>query len=172
MKRNYKILLVVVIAIILAGAGYFIYKEYNISKVEFYLNSSLNHQKAANESINLATTFENNNDYSNAIKTLQKSSDEISNALVDDNNAVPLAEGVYSDYLNNDIALLQSASKLIEYKIYVDHYKNNDLNPGQEKVDPNKLYPFMNNLQNDISTHKDKENQIISDNPQEFKFLK
>jgi hypothetical protein len=172
LKRNYKILLIVVIALILAGAGYYAYNQYNLSKTQGYLKTSLNHQNAANDYLNQANQFENKNNYAQAIVMQQKGADEITKALENDNDASPYAEGIYQDYLNNDLLLLQATSKLIEYEIYVNHYKTNDLNPGQEKVDPNTLTPYIDGLKTNISSYKDKENQIISANPEKFQFLK
>lgn len=158
-----------VAAIILIG--YYGYEQYNLSKTQEYLQVSLNHKTAANNYSNQANAYENKNDYANAIIMLQKSSDEISNALENDNNALAHANGVYKDYINNDILLLQTSSKLLDFQIYLDQEKNNELNPGQEKASPAELYPHINQLKDDISVYKINENKIISANPDKFKFL-
>lgn len=172
MKRNSKILMVVIITLLLAGAGYYTYKEYNLSKTQDYLKTSLNHRNTANDYLSQANEFENKNDYANAIIMQQKGADEIAKALKNDNDASPYAEGIYQDYLDNDLLLLQASAKLIEYEIYVNHYKNNDLNLGQEKVDANVLIPYIDGLKKNITSYKDKETQIISANPEKFQFLK
>ena len=172
MTGKYKILILLVIILIVGIVGYYTYEEYNVSKTQIYLSASLQQKNTANDYLNQANAYENNNDYTNAIIMLQKSTDEISKALENDNNALSYSNGVYKDYLNNDILLLQTISKLIEYKAYLDHYYKNDLNPSQETVNPSTLNPYITNLENDISKYKDKENQIISANPDKFRFLK
>ncbi len=156
---------------VIALAGYYGYEQYNLSSTQTYLQTSLNHKNTADNYLNQAYTYENKNDYTNAIIMLQKSSNEISNALENDNNAMIHANGVYKDYLNNDILLLQAMSKLIDFQIYLDREKNNELNPGQEKVNPSDLVPHINQLKENISNYKANENKIISANPREFKFL-
>ena len=132
---------------------------------------SLTHKTAANNYSTQASVYENKNDYANAVIMLQKSSDEILKAIEDDNNALSHANSIYEDYINNDILMLQTTSKLLDFKIYLNQEKNNDLNQGQEKVNPVDLYPHINQLKEDISVYKSNENKIISANPEKFKFL-
>lgn len=151
--------------------GYYAYEQYSLSKTQEYLQLSTNHQTTANNYSNQANTYENKKDYANAVMMWQKSSDEVLNAIESDNNALVYANGVYKDYINNDILLLQTTSKLIDFQIYLDQEKNNELNPGQEKVSPADLYPHINQLKEDISVYKSNENKIISANPDKFKFM-
>ena len=170
LSRKYKILTIILfIAIILTG--YYGYEQYNFSNTQKYLKTSLNHKIAADNYSSQASAYENKNDYANAVIMLQKSSEEISKALKIDNNALPHANGIYSDYINNDILLLQTTSKLLDFQIYLNQMKNNDLNPGQEKANPADLYPHINQLKEDISTYKNNANKIISANADKFKFM-
>ena len=170
MNKRYKILTVGIV-IIIALAGYYGYEQYTLSNTQKNLQTSLNHKIAADNYSKQADIYESKNDYSNAVIMRQKSSSEISNALDSDNNALFHADGVYKDYINNDILLLQTTSKLLDFQIYLDQEKNNNLNQGQEKVNPVDLYPHMNQLKEDISIYKSNENKIISANPDEFKFM-
>ncbi len=151
--------------------GYYGYGQYNLSKTQEYLQTSITHKTAANNYSAQASIYENKNDYANAVKMFQKSSDEISKAIKSDNDALTHASGVYTEYINNDIPMLQTTSKLLDFQIYLNQVKNNDLNIGQEKVNPSDLYPHINQLKDDISVYKINENKIISANPEKFKFL-
>jgi len=170
LNQKYKILTVILVITIGLG-GYCGYEQYNLSKTQEYLQISLTHKTGANNYSSQASVYENKNDYANAVIMLQKSSNEISKALENDNNALAHANSVYKDYINNDILLLQTTSKLLDFQIYLDQEKNNDLNQGQEKVNPADLYPHINQLKEDISIYKSNENKIISANPDKFKFL-
>ncbi len=170
MNQKCKILIAVMVVVI-SLAGYYGYQQYNLSNMQGYLQTSLTHKNAANDYLNKASAYENKNDYTNAILMYQKGSNEISKALKNDNNALVLSNDVYKNYIGNDILLLQTTSKLIEFQIYLNHEKNNDLNPGQERVNPTNLAPHINQLKNEISVYKDNENKIIAANPDKFKFL-
>lgn len=170
MKQKYKILTVILIIAIGLG-GYYGYEQYNLSKTQEYLQISITHKTAADNYSTQASIYENKNDYANAVIMLQKSSDEISKALESDNSALNCANGAYKDYINNNILMLQTTSKLLDFQIYLNQEKNNDLNQGQEKVNPVDLYPHINQLKEDISVYKSNENKIISANPEKFKFL-
>ncbi len=170
MKQKYKILTVILIIAIGLG-GYYGYEQYNLSKTQEYLQISLNHKTVADNYSTQASIYENKNDYANAVTMFQKSSDEISKALENDNSALNYANGVYKDYITNNILMLQTTSKLLDFQIYLNQEKNNDLNQGQEKVNPVDLYPHINQLKEDISVYKSNENKIISANPEKFKFL-
>lgn len=170
MNQKYKILTVILIIAIGLG-GYYGYEQYNLSKTQEYLQISLTHKTAANNYLTHASIYENKKDYANAVIMLQKSSDEISKALESDNSALSYANGVYKNYINNDILMLQTTSKLLDFQIYLNQEKNNNLNQGQEKVNPVDLYPHINQLKDDISVYKSNENKIISANPEKFKFL-
>ncbi|OEC86920.1 MULTISPECIES: hypothetical protein [Methanobacterium] len=170
MNQKYKILSVILIIAIGLG-GYYGYEQYNLSKTQEYLQISLTHKIAASNYSNQASVYENKNDYANAAIMFQKSSDEISKALKSDSDALTHASGVYTEYINSDILVLQTTSKLLDFQIYLNKVKNNDLNQGQEKVDPVDLYPHINQLKEDISVYKNNENKIISANPEKFKFL-
>ncbi|MCZ3366728.1 MULTISPECIES: hypothetical protein [Methanobacterium] len=170
MNQKYKILTVIlIVAIVLCG--YYGYEQYNLSKTQEYLQTSLIHKTAANNYSAQASAYANKNDYANAVTMFQKSSDEISKALESDNSALSYANNLYKDYINNDILMLQTTSKLLDFQIYLNKVKNNDLNQGQEKVNPVDLYPHINQLKEDISVYKNNENKIISANPEKFKFL-
>ena len=170
MNQKYKILTIVIV-IVIALTGYYGYEQYNLSKTQEYLQASLNHKSAAENYSNLAGAYEDKKDYANAVIMLQKSSDEVSKALKSDDNALNHASGVYKDYINNDIILLQTTSKLLDFQIYLDQEINNNLNPGQEKASPADLYPHINQLKDDISVYKSNEDKIISANADKFKFL-
>ena len=169
MNQKYKILTVILIIVIGLG-GYYGYEQYNLSKTQEYLQTSLTHKTAANNYSAQASVYENKKDYANAVIMLQKSSNEILKALEADNNALA-HNSIYKDYINNDILMLQTTSKLLDFKIYLNQEKNNDLNQGQEKVNPVDLYPHINQLKEDISVYKSNENKIISANPEKFKFM-
>ena len=170
MNQKYKIL--AVILIIATGlCGYSVYGQYNLSKTQEYLQLSLTHKISADNYSTQASVYENKKDHANAVKMFQKSSDEISKALESDNIALNYANSIYKDYINNDIIMLQTTSKLLDFQIYLNQEENNNLNQGQEKVKPADLYPHINQLKKDISVYKINENKIISANPEKFKFL-
>ncbi len=171
MRRNYKAIIIVILLAVTAIAGYYIYTQYNALKTQELLKTSQNLKNSATTYFNQAVGYENAGDYPNAITMYQKSNDEITKALYSDNQALIYASGAYREYLDNDILLLKKTAKLIEYKIYLNHYRNNSLNPGQEKVNPSMLTPYIDNLTQDMIIYKDKENQIVSSNPGTFKFL-
>ncbi len=170
LNQKYKIL-TVILFIAITLTGYYGYEQYNLSNTQKYLQTSLNHKTAADNYSNQAIAYENKKDYSNAVIMLQKSSEEISKAIEMDNNALTHANSIYKDYINNDILLLQTTSKLLDFQIYLDQMKNNDLNPGQEKANPTDLYLHINQLIDDISVYKNNANKIISANADKFKFL-
>ena len=173
MSGKYKIFIIAVITVlIIAAVGYYAYEQYKVSKTQSYLKTSSDHQKAADNYLSQAYTYQNRNDYANAIIMLQKGAYEIKLAIADDNEALPYANGVYGEYLDNDISLLQAMSKLIEYKIYINQYNSNTLNPGQEKANPSLITPYINSLESEIAACKENEKQIIAAHPNEFQFLK
>lgn len=170
MNQKYKILIVVV-AVVIVLAGYYAYEQYNFSNMQEYLQTSLKHKTTASDYSNKAAAYENKSDYTNAAIMHQKSYDEISKALESDNNALVHAKGVYTDYINNDILLLKTTLKLIDFQIYLDNVESNNLNPGQESVKPADLIPHITRLKNEILVYKSNGDKIISTNPDKFKFV-
>lgn len=170
MKNIYKILIIVAV-VIAAGVGYYTYTEYNALKTQEIMKSSQGFKDNATSYYDQAADYENNGDYSHAITTYQKSDDEFKRALASDNSALNYAGGVYREYLNKDVQLIEQTSKLIEYKIYLNQYHNNSLNPGQEKVSPSMLKPYIDKFEGEVAALKVEENQIIQNNPDTFKFL-
>ena len=156
--------------VVIALAGYYGYEQYNLSNMQGDLQTSLKHKNTADNYLKQASAYENKSDYANAIIMRQRGADEISNALNNDANALSRADGIYKDYINNDILLLKTTSKLINFQIYLDHDENHTLNPGQETATPNELYPQINQLKQDISVYQSNENKIIAENPDKFKF--
>lgn len=163
------IILIIVIAVLVVG--YVAYEEYNFLKMQDYLKTSSQHQKVADDYIKQADAFSKNNDYANAISMLKKGKDEISKAQDNDNNALPYANGVYKNYTDNDILLLQAISQLIDFDIYIYQVKSNTLNPGQEYVQPDIIVRYIDKSKSVISDYMNKEQEIISANPDKFKFL-
>lgn len=172
MRRNYKILTIILIILVISIVGYYAYTQYNVSKTQELLSTSQALKINATNDFNQAESYQNSGDYSNAITMFQRSNDKITKALYADNQASTYASGVYKEYLNNDILLLQKTAKLLEYKIYANQYRNNSLNPGQEKVNPSMLTPYIDNLTNEVANYKAIEEQIINSNTDAFKFLK
>ena len=170
MKKTYKILTIIVIFVVLM-AGYCAYAQYNISRTQEFLLTSNELKINATSYYNQGENYENSQDYSNAIIMFQESNDKVTKALYADDQASKYAGGIYREYVDNDILLLQKLAKLLEYKIYVNQYKNNSLNPGQEKVNPSVLTPYINNLTTEVANYKETENQIINSNIDAFKFL-
>ena len=170
MKKTYKILTIIVIFVVLM-AGYYAYTQYNISRTQEFLLTSNELKTNATSYYNQGENYENSQDYSNAIIMFQESNDKVTKALYADDQASKYACGVYREYVDNDILLLQKLAKLLEYKIYVNQYKNNSLNQGQEKVNPSVLTPYINNLTTEVANYKETENQIINSNIDAFKFL-
>lgn len=172
MKKQYKIVIVIAVIAIAILSGYYAYTQYNTLKTKEYLKNSQEIKDNATNYFNQATLYEKSGDYSSAITSYQKSNEEIANALNQNNQALNYATGVYKQYLDNDILLLEKTSKLIEYKIYVNQYYNNSLNPGQEKVSPSVLSSYIDNLEKEVAEYNATGNQIIKNNPEAFKFLK
>ena len=152
-------------------AGFYAYNQYNTLKTQEYLKTSQELKDNATSYFNQAANYENRGDYSNAIISYQKSGEQYKKALNINNQASNYATGVYREYLDNDILLLDKTAKLIEYKIYINQYRNNSLNIGQEKVNPTVLTPYIDNLVKEVANCKATENQIINNNPEAFKFL-
>jgi uncharacterized protein YxeA len=171
MQRNYIILVVLLVVIVLGGLGYYAFNQYNISKTQEYLKSSENLKNNATIYFDQAAAYEKSGDYSRAIQAYQNSSDKITKALFKDKQALSTASGVYHEYLDVDIQLLEKTAKLLEYKVYQNQYLNNSLNVGQEKVNPSVLIPYINNLNSEIADLKDKQDQIIKNNIAAFEFL-
>jgi uncharacterized protein YxeA len=171
MEQNYKILIILLVVIVLGGVGYYVFNQYNIFKTQEYLTASENYKKNATNYLNQADSYEKTGDYSNAIQAYQNSNDKITQALFDDKQALSTASGVYSEYLDVDIQLLEKTAKLLEYKIYQNQYLNNSLNQGQEQVSPSVLIPYINNLNLEIADLRIKEDQIIKNNTEAFEFL-
>lgn len=171
MNHKYKILTVIIVVII-ALAGYYGYEQYNLSNMRGYLQASLQHKTASDNYSKQADAYERNGDYANAVLIRQKSSDEISKAIENNNNALTHANDIYKNYINNDILLLKTTSKLIDFQIYLDQVKDNSLNPRQEKVNPDDLIPHINQLKEDIAIYKTNGDKIIAANPDKFKFLR
>lgn len=169
-KQN-KIITLILIIIIAAAAIYLAYTEYNNSKAREYISQSQKHKTAANEYLNQAYSYDNNGDYANAMIYYKKSADEISNAVQYDTDAQKYASGVYQEYVDTDMVLLEKTAKLIEYKNYDVNYKNKSLNPGQEIRTSNDLAQFITNLNSEIAGLKSQLEQIIAAHPGEFKFL-
>ena len=170
MDQKYKILTVVTVVVIIT-AGYYGYEQYNFLNMQEDLKMSMDYKISADNYSNQAYAHENKSDYTNAISMWQKCSNEISKAIESDNNALTHANGAYEEYINNDVLLLKTTSKLIDFHIYLDQVESNTLNQGQEKVSPADLYPHINQLKDDIAVYKNNANKIISASPDKFKFL-
>lgn len=170
MRKLFKILVIIVVVVI-AGAGYYTYTEYNSLKAQQLIKSSQNIKNNATGYFDQASNFESEGNYTNAISMYQKSDDGVKNALSNDNNALTYANGVYREYLDKDIPLLQNTSLLIEYRIYRIQYDTNTLNPGQEKAPPNLINPYIDQFTGDVSSLKAAEDRIVRNNPDAFKFL-
>jgi hypothetical protein len=161
--------------LILAVVGYFVYIGYNNSQATLgYLKESQTHVNAAENYLNQAYAYENKGDYTNAITMLQKSSEELSKALNNDFNALRRADGVYKDYLKNDVLLIKAELRLTNIKLALDYdtIGQKPYNHTQEvDIDYNMLSPIIIKANNDIFTYKNKKNEIIASNPNSFKFL-
>ncbi|HEY0196136.1 MAG TPA: hypothetical protein VGC02_01055 [Methanobacterium sp.] len=171
MNKSQKILVIIITVAVLATVGYFAYSQFNALKTQEYLKTSQNLKDNATAYFDQAVAYENAGDYENAITTYQKSDGEVRKALNNNSQALASADGVYREYLDNDIKLLEKLAQLIEYKIYLNRVYNNSLNPGQETVPPSMLFPYIDNLTRDVSVLKEEENQIIKNNPDAFTFL-
>lgn len=170
-KRK-KILILTILLAIAALAIYLAYTEYQNSQTRFYLSESHKHKNAANDYLTQADSYEKDNDYTNAITALDKSTDEVNKALENDQKALDHAIGIYREYVDTDILLLEKIKNLIEYKVYVNRYRTDTLNKGQERVAPEKLTPFIDKLETEIAEYKSQLEQIKSSHPREFSFLK
>jgi hypothetical protein len=160
--------------LILAVAGYFVYAGYSNSKnTQGYLKESQTHANAAENYLNQAYGYENKSDYTNAIAMLQKSTDELSKALNSDFNALHIADGVYKDYLEVDIPLLKAELRLANIKLALDYDTSGEIPyyHTPEVIDYSLLNADVIKVKNDISTYKNKKNEIIASNPDSFKFL-
>lgn len=171
MKNQFKILIIIAV-IAVAAVGYYAYTQYNILKTQEYIKTSQELKDNATNYFNQAASYEKSGNYPDAITSYQKSKDTITKALNQNKQALTYATGVYREYLNNDIMLLEKTAKLTEYRIYINQYRNNSLNPGQEEVNPTVLNPYMDDLEKEIANYNATLNQIINSNPEEFKFLK
>lgn len=171
MKLNKKLLAIVLLVLVLSIGGYFAYTHYNISQTQNYLKSSQELKTNATIYFEQAAYYEKKGEYSKAIQAYQTSSDQISQALFNDKQALNTASGVYREYLDVEIQLLEKTAKLLEYKIYQNQYLNNSLNPGQEKVNPTVLAPYIKKLTSEVEALKVNQDQIKSTHPQEFSFL-
>lgn len=169
MKKSHLIL--IVILVLAALGGYYAYIQYNTSKTQELIKTSHEIKINATTYFDQAEDYEKNGDYENAISMYQKSDKEVKKALSIDNNALAYAGGVYHEYLDKDVQLLEKTSQLIEYKIYLNQYHNNSLNPGQEKVPPSMLNPYIDKFTADVASLKAEKNQIIKNNPDSFTFL-
>lgn len=169
MKKSYKIIIIIIT--VAAVVGYFTYTQYTTVKIQEFLLASQELKDNATAYFDQAVYYENAGDCENAIVMYRKSDEEISKALNNNNQALAYASGVYREYLDKDILLLEKIAQLIEYKIYANQYNNNSLNPGQEKVNPSVLAPYIDNLTRDVAIIKEEENKITNNNPGEFEFL-
>ncbi|MEN6592972.1 MAG: hypothetical protein ABFC12_06995 [Methanobacterium sp.] len=169
MKKSYIILIIILIAAMVIG--YFAYTQYNILKTQESIRASQELKDNATTYFDQAVDLENAGDHSGAITMYQKSIDNARRVLASDNHALSQASGVYHDYLDNEIRLLEKMIQLIEYKIYLNKILTNSLNTGQEKVEPGVLTPYIDNLTREVADLKEEENRIIRDNPDEFRFL-
>jgi hypothetical protein len=168
MKKSYIILIIIVIAVLV---GYFGYAQYNTIKTQEAINASQDFKDNATNYFNQAVELESAGDYAGANTMYQKSTDDVKRALASDNQSLTQASGVYREYLNNEIQLLEKMSQLLEYKIYRNNVLNNSLNPGQEKVEPDVLTPYIDKLTREVADLKAESEQIIRDNPEAFAFL-
>ena len=169
MKKSHIILIIILIAAVVIG--YFIYTQYDALKTQESIKTSQELKDNATTYFDQAVDLENRGDYSGAITMYQKSIDDARRALASDNQALTYASGVYHEYLDNEIRLLEKMIKLIEYKIYLNKVLTNSLNQGQEKVEPSVLTPYIDNLTREVADLKEEADQIIRDNPNEFRFL-
>lgn len=167
MKKSYIILIII---IIVAIAGYFGYAQYNTLKTQESLKTSQELKDNATTYFNQAVELENAGDHAGAILMYQKSMDFVKRALASDNQSLAHASGVYHEYLNNEIQLLEKMNQLLEYKIYLNRVLNNSLNPGQEKVEPGVLTPYIDKLTREVADLKAESERIIRDNPEAFAF--
>ena len=169
MKKSYIILIIILIAAMVIG--YFAYTQYNALKTQESIKASQELKDNATTYFDQAVNRENRGDYSGAITMYQKSMDDARRALASDNQALTYASGVYHEYLDNEIRLLEKMIQLIEYKIYLNKVLTNSLNQGQEKVEPSVLTPYIDNLTREVADLKEEADRIIRDHPDEFRFL-
>lgn len=170
MKNNHKILIIIVLLAV-TTVGYYGYTQYNTLKTQEYLKTSHDLKGNATTCFDQATDYEDAGNYGNAIAMYQKSDEEFRKALNNNRQALKYAGGVYREYLDKDIQLLEKTIQLIEYKVYLNQYRNNSLNPGQEKVTPTMLTPYINDLTRDVASIEEEEKQVINGNPEAFTFL-
>jgi len=168
MKKSYIILILI---IIISLAGYFGYAEYNKLKTQDTIKNSQELKNNATEYFNQAVALENAGDYAGARDMYQESSDKVKKAITSDNESLSHASGVYREYLDNEIQLLEKTGQLLEYKIYLNNVLNNSLNPGQEKVEPGVLAPYIDKLTKEVADLKEESKRIVRDNPSYFAFL-
>ena len=168
MKKSYIILILI---IIISLAGYIGYTEYNKLKTQDSIKTSQELKDNATEYFNQAVALENAGDYAGAVDMYQKSSDDVKRALINDNQSIDHASGVYREYLYNEIQVLEKMGQLLEYKIYLNNVLNNSLNQGQEKVEPGVLTPYIDKLTREVADLKEESERIVRDNPGDFTFL-
>lgn len=167
MRKSY----IILILIIIISTGYFGYAEYNKLKTQDTIKNSQELKYNATEYFNQAVALENAGDYAGARDMYQESSDKVKKAITSDNESLSHASGVYREYLDNEIQLLEKMGQLLEYKIYLNNVLNNSLNPGQEKVEPGVLAPYIDKLSSEVTDLKEESERIIRDNPGDFDFL-
>lgn len=159
--------LILVVIIVASGfLGYIDYSIYSEKQMQTYMIQSMKHNNTA---LSLNTTYSNyvkNSDYDNAIRTTNTMINEYQLALDNDNNAMKYASGVYKDYLTYDIMRLNNNIKLANTQLQALNYaKNNDLAGVLSLVDT------VKQLSDKALDYRNKEDEILTANPDKFKFL-
>lgn len=159
-------LILVVIIFTTGFLGYIDYTVYTEKQMQTYMIQAMKHNNTA---LSLNTTYSNyvkNSDYDNAIKTINTMVIEYQLAIDNDNNAMKHASGVYKDYLTYDIMRLNNNIKLANTQLQALNYaKNNDLSGVLSLVDS------IKQLSEKALDYRNKEDEILTANPDKFKFL-
>jgi len=151
---------IIIIAVI---GGSYAYQNYKTSQIQTLIKESAQHNNSCLNYSNQSITYAQKKDYKNAIIYAKKAQDEANKAIDLDNQAMQYADGIYKDFLTNDIMRLKMDIKMDDYNIQA--YKSNNIN------DLMSLSAIINQYSDKAHDYRDKMDELMVANPTMFSFL-
>lgn len=108
MERKYLLagISIAILIIVIIGGSY-AYQNYKTSQIQNLLKESAQHDTIALNYSNQASTLADKKKYADAISADQNAINEWNKAIELDNNALNYADGIYKDYIANDIMRME-----------------------------------------------------------------
>jgi hypothetical protein len=156
----------IAILIVIIISGSYGYQNYKTSQIQSLIKESVQHDNTALNYSNQATIFANKKEYTNAITADQNAIIEWNKAVELDNNALNYADGVYKEYIANDLMRISKDIGLTN-----DYIKALDYTKRGITYNSWDLVAEENTYSADARNYRNEMDKIRTANPDMFSFL-